>query len=97
VTKRPPFTDLPTLLAWLNDLSPVDRVRVARVIGDTKTIGAVAPVADAVVYDMTRTASREEVAARLGTSVRAVQRAVSNHIRHGGASRRRGPKAKGEE
>ena len=93
---RRPFTDLPTLVAWLEDLPPVERIHIGRLLADTKTTGEVARVADAVVYEMTRTASRAEVAEQLGSSVSNVQRAVSNHIRHTGAQRRRGPESKGE-
>lgn len=79
MTKRPPFTDRETLLAWLNAFSPADRVHVARLLGDTKTTGALAAAADATVYDMTRDATAAAVAEQLELSVKQVRRAVEQH------------------
>lgn len=91
MTRRPPFTDLPSLITWLGELRPPERVQIARLLGDTVTGRELARLADATVYEMTRNASRAEVAAELGTTVRAVQRAVTNHIAHSGAEGSRGP------
>jgi hypothetical protein len=59
---------------------PADRGWIARLLGDTNTTRNLTAIADAVVYDMTRDASRADVAEQLGTTVWAVQRAVSTHI-----------------
>lgn len=91
MTRRAPFTNLPTLTAWLRELRPIERIRVARLLGDTKTTRELAAIADATVYEMTRTASRADVADELGTTVRAVQRAITNHIALTGCEPRRGP------
>jgi hypothetical protein len=91
MTRRAPFNDLASLLTWLDELRPTDRVHVARLLADTRTSRELARFADATVYDMTRTASRVDTAAELGTTVRAVQRAITNHIARTGAESRRGP------
>lgn len=94
MSRRAPFTDLPSLLAWLDELRPADRVHLARLLADRATTGDLARYADATVYEMTRAASREAAAMELDMSVRAIQRAITNHIARTGAERRRGPERK---
>lgn len=79
MARRAPFTDLDTLIAWLNALTPADQVRTARLLADTRTSRDVAAVADATVYEMTRDDPAPAVAQRLGLTVKQVRRAVENH------------------
>lgn len=66
-------------MTWLNELSEVDRIRVARLLADTRTIRELADAADATVYELTRTATAAAVAERLGLSAKQVKRAVEQH------------------
>lgn len=74
-----PFTDHDTLMTWLAALSDADRVRTARLLGDTKTTGEMARLADATVFELTRHATAPAVAQQLGLSIKQVRRAVENH------------------
>jgi hypothetical protein len=64
------------LLAWLDELSPADAVRVSRLLADTKTAGALRVYADRVVYDMTRVGTYNEVAEALGSTRKQIMKAV---------------------
>lgn len=76
---RPPFTDHDSLMTWLAALPEPDRVRTARLLGNTQTTRDLAAAADATVYEMTRQATASAVAAQLGLTVKQVRRAVENH------------------
>lgn len=64
------------LIAWLAEQSLADQVRIARLLADTKTAGALRQFADKVVYDMTRAATYDDVAAALGQTRKQVIKAV---------------------
>lgn len=70
------WSTMDELLAWLANQPPADAVRVARLLADTKTAGALREYADDVVYDMTREATYVEVATALGQSRKQVMKAV---------------------
>jgi hypothetical protein len=69
------------LLAALRELPMDARVKVCRLLADGVTAKAVSAVGDEAVFEMTRVESYEVVAARLGVSVAAVNRAVTAHRR----------------
>jgi len=70
------WRDVDELMAWLADQPPADAVRLARLLADTKTAGALRAHADRVVYDMTRAATYNEVATALGQTRKQVMKAV---------------------
>ena len=77
---KSPFTDLDALLAALAALPPVERVHACRLLTVHETVSAIAALADATVYEMTRTATTPVVAEELGTTVRSVRRAVTTYL-----------------
>lgn len=79
MTRRVPFADLASLVAWLGELRPGDRIHTARLIADTKTRGEMVKLANAEIYERTRDATNADVAKELGITERAVKRAVSEH------------------
>lgn len=66
-------------MAWLDQLTPADRVTVCRLLADRSTYGTLAALADATVYEATRGAKAAEVAQAYGLTARQVQRAVANY------------------
>lgn len=66
-------------MTWLDQLTPADRVTVCRLLADRGTVGTLAALADATVYDATRSAKAAEVADAYGLTGRQVQRAVASH------------------
>ncbi len=64
------------LVAWLAERPPATGVRLARLLADTKTAGALREFADQIVFDMTREATYDEVAKALGQSRKQVMHAV---------------------
>lgn len=64
------------LVAWLAEQPPANAVRLARLLADTKTAGALRTYADRVVYDMTRAATYDEVGKALGQTRKQVMKAV---------------------
>lgn len=75
-----PGPTLPELLAWLRELPPVDRARLAGVLVDARTVVAVAALRREAVWEATREASRAEVASALDVSPQAVGKAVTAHV-----------------
>lgn len=75
----PPRT-VDDLLAWLWELAPAERVHLARLLGNTKTAGAVAAVGDATIHALTRATAAAEVADQLDLSAKQVKRAVEQHF-----------------
>jgi hypothetical protein len=67
------------LTAWLDQLSPADRVATCRLLADTHTTGALSALADAAVYEATRHDKAAAVAEQYDLTPRQVQRAVANH------------------
>ncbi len=85
VTRRAPFTDLASLKAWLDELRPADRVRIARLISDAKTRAEMVKLADTEIYERTRDATNAAVAAELGITERIVKRAIGKYRKETGA------------
>jgi methylphosphotriester-DNA--protein-cysteine methyltransferase len=85
VTRRAPFTDLASLKAWLAELRPADRVRIARLIADARTRAEMVRLADTEIYERTRDATNADVAADLGLSERIVKRAINEYRKKTGA------------
>jgi hypothetical protein len=85
VTRRAPFTDLASLTAWLRELRPSDRVRIARLIADGKTRAEMVKLADTEIYERTRDATNAQVAEELGISERIVKRAITEYRKKTGA------------
>jgi hypothetical protein len=79
-TNWPPFGSLDELLAWLDTLPVPAGVATARLLADRTTQGALAAYADHAVYEMTRRDTYPVVEGLLGTTRRAVERAVANHL-----------------
>jgi len=79
VTTLPAARD--ALLAALAALPAVTRVRVARMLADGSTAREVGALADAAVYELTRAehATYASVAATLGVSINAINKAVRQH------------------
>lgn len=70
------WRDVDELLDWLGSQPPAEGVRLARLLADTKTAGALREFADQVVFQMTRSATYNEVASSLGQSRKQVMKAV---------------------
>lgn len=79
-----PAPTLDDLLAWLRQLPPLDRARLAGLLTDARTVVAVAAVRREAVYEATRTAPRAQVAADLGVTTQAIGKAVTEHRRRSG-------------
>jgi hypothetical protein len=88
--------DLPHLMAELRRLArmgPIERARAARLLSD-RAMAVLAAVGDEAVYQATRRPGRhDEVAAALGVSVSATEKAVRRH----NAARRKSPLTEGAE
>jgi len=76
-----PDPTVPELAAWLRELPPIERARLAGLLADARTVVAVAAIRREAVWEATRAASRAEVAAALGVSPQAVGKAVTEHRR----------------
>jgi hypothetical protein len=74
----PPRT-VEDLLAWLDELPPLERVHLARLLADTKTTRDLAAAGDATIHALTREATAAAVAEQLGLSAKQVKRAVEQH------------------
>ncbi len=85
VTRRAPFTDLASLKAWLGELRPADRVRIARLIADARTRAEMVRLAATAIYDRTRDATNADVAKELGVTERVVKRAITEYRKKTGA------------
>lgn len=70
------WRDVDELLGWLDQQPPGDAVRIARLLADRRTTGALRDFADRVVYAETRSTSYAEVCERLGLSRKQVMHAV---------------------
>jgi hypothetical protein len=70
---------LADLRTWLGEFPPAERVHLARLLADTRTIGELAAIADATIYELTRDASSTDVAQQLGLSAKQVKRAVEQY------------------
>lgn len=69
------------LLAWLAAMPPIDRARVAGLLVDHDTTKAVGAVRRGAIYEETRVRSYADVAADLGVSLSAINKAISEHRR----------------
>jgi hypothetical protein len=69
------------LRALLGGLPVEERARVGRWLADARTAQAMSAEADAAVFELTRSTSYDEVAARLHVSSSAVNKAVTAHRR----------------
>lgn len=67
------------LTAWLNEMTPADRVATCRLLADSHTTGALSALADALVHEATRHDKAAVVAEQYALTARQVQRAVANH------------------
>lgn len=70
------FRSVDDVLAWLDGQDAGDAVRLARLLADTATAGALREYADRLIYDMTREATYAQVRKALGVSPKQVMRAV---------------------
>lgn len=76
------MTDAPGLdavVAWLSSMPPIDRARVAGVLVAHDTTARLAAIRRAAIYEATRTSSHATVAAALGVSLSAVNKAITEH------------------
>lgn len=62
-------------------MPPVERAKLGRLLADGRTTKAIGAVTDAAVYELTRSESYGEVAARLDVSASAVNKAITSHRR----------------
>lgn len=69
------------LLAELAKLPPADAIRVARLLADTKTAGALRAFADEMVFSWTREATYGDAATELGLTRKQVEKAVERRYR----------------
>ncbi len=72
-------TFLRALDAGLACLPPADRVRAARLLADRSTSAHVSDGTDALVYQLTRSATYAQVAEQLGVAEPTVAKAVKRH------------------
>lgn len=70
------WRDVGELVTWLNEQPPGEAVRLARLLADTKTAGALREYADRLVFGATREATYREVATALGLSYKQVMAAA---------------------
>jgi hypothetical protein len=76
-----PQVVLESVLAWLAALPPIQRAQAAGMFADPATSSAFAAARRGAIYEATRTASHDEVAAALGVSPFAVNKAITEHNR----------------
>lgn len=67
------------LTAWLDKMTPADRVATCRLLADSHTTGTLSALADALVHEATRHDKAAAVAEQFALTPRQVQRAVANH------------------
>lgn len=67
-------------LCGLSDPDPLTRVRAARWLAGPAARAQIAAVGDAGVWELTRSADYEAVAAQLGVSPSAVNKAVTRYL-----------------
>lgn len=70
------WRDVDELVDWLDQQPPGEAVRIARLLADRKTTGALRDFADHIVYVETRRVSYAEAAEQLGLSRKQVMHAV---------------------
>jgi uncharacterized protein YdbL (DUF1318 family) len=74
--------DLDGLLRWLTALPAIQRAQTADMLVSAATVRAVGRIRRAAIYEATRDSSYTDVAASMGVSTSAINKAVTEHRRY---------------